>query len=508
MITINDFQIRNLEEQVQKNKEDIARHYAIDRVLADYGLTVVGYLENPTQLPGPDAQRPYGTAYLVGGGAPYNVYVWTRPNAAIGEPTDYWLNIGPIAIEGPRGPQGVPGPQGPEGKGTEWFVGSTYPSPSFVENNDFFLNTNGDVYHRENNLWVYVTSLKGPQGEQGIRGPEGPQGPRGYQGPKGDTGTPGQAVRIVGKLTSVSQLPTASSSYVGKGYLITSGNITYIYIVKEENSSYQWINAGIFTGATVVSVGGSYVETWNADTKLDKVTAVTDNAQVYIKNKGGTNALIDLAPGNSVVNGAVTRYSSTGTLRTRNATNTADAVPLNQMNTAIATAKSEITESLNSIEGDIGSLSADIESVENDLANKSDKIYRHTITFENQDTLYFHNASTYLVNDGKFHMTFYHYSTKSTPMTYTEIYNLMNEPAYNETGVTKFTSLPKYISFNAYDTVSGTEAFWQTLSARQADQFIFWAMTASVNPQIKTWTVSLPEIYNDNYSWSDTVEEI
>ena len=178
------------------------------------------------------------------------------------------------------------------------------------------------------------------------------------------------------------------------------------------------------------------------------------------------------------------------------------------MNTAIATAKDEITQSLDSIEGDIVSLSADIESVESNLANKSDKIYRHAITFNNQDTLYFHNASTYEVVVAKFHMTFYYYSTKSTPMTYTEIYNLMNEPAYNETGVTKFTSLPKYVSFNTYDNETGQEAFWQVLSARQAERFIFWAMTAQVNPQIRTWTVSLPEIYNDNYSWSDTVTPI
>jgi hypothetical protein len=162
MITVNGIDLRNLEEQVLKNKEDIARHYSIDRVLADFGIKVLGYLENSTQLPGPDAQREYGTAYLVGITAPFNVWVWTRANPNAGEPTDYWLNIGPIAIEGPRGPQGVPGIPGPEGKGTEWFVGSSYPSPSFVENNDFFLNTNGDVYHRENNLWVYVTSLKGP----------------------------------------------------------------------------------------------------------------------------------------------------------------------------------------------------------------------------------------------------------------------------------------------------------------------------------------------------------
>lgn len=508
MITINDFQLRNLEEQVQKNKEDIARHYTIDRVLADFGLTVVGYLENPTLLPGPDGQRPYGTAYLVGTGAPFNVYVWTRANAAIGEPRDYWLNIGPIAIEGPRGPQGVPGPQGPEGKGTEWFVGSSYPSPSFVENNDFFLNVNGDVYHRENDLWVYVTSLKGPQGEQGIRGPEGPQGPRGFQGPKGDTGTPGQAVRIVGKLTSVSQLPAASSSYVGKGYLITSGNITYIYIVKEENSSYQWINAGIFTGATVVSVNGAYVETWDADTKLDKVTGTTDNAQVYAKTKSGGQSVVDLSPGNSVVNSAVVRYSTTGTIRAKNATNTADVVPLNQMNTAIATAKSEISDSLDSMQGEIDGILSDIGDIYNQLPDKSDKLYRHTITFSNMDVLYFFNAQNKHVDVGDFHITFYHYSTQSTPMSYTEIYNLLSAPAYEGTGVTKFTTLPKYISFNAYDNETGQRAFWQVLSARQAEQFILWAMTASVNPEIRTFTVTQTEIYNDNYSWSDTVEEI
>jgi dipeptidyl aminopeptidase/acylaminoacyl peptidase len=313
-------------------------------------------------------------------------------------------------------------------------------------------------------------------------------------------------VRIIGKLTSVNQLPTASASYIGKCYLITSGNITYMYIVQDnQNGTYQWINGGVFTGGSIVTTNGVVQEQWESNSKLDKFTTVTDNAQLYMKNKGGTNALIDLAPGNAVVNGAVTRYSSSGTVRTKNATNTADAVPLNQMNTAIATAKGEIAESLTTIEGDIVSLSADIESVENNLANKSDKIYRHTITFNNQDVLYFFNASSKQVDDGNFHMTFYHYSTQSTPMSYTEIYNLLTTPSHEGTGVTNFTTMPKYISFNVYDNETGQEAFCQVLSARQADQFIFWAMTAQVNPEIRTYTVSLSEIYNDNYSWYDTV---
>jgi hypothetical protein len=35
MITVNNKQFRNLEEQVQKNKEDIERYHQVDQVLAD-----------------------------------------------------------------------------------------------------------------------------------------------------------------------------------------------------------------------------------------------------------------------------------------------------------------------------------------------------------------------------------------------------------------------------------------------------------------------------------------
>jgi hypothetical protein len=42
--------LRNLYEQVQKNKQDIQNHYDIDRVLADYGINVVGHVDFPEQL--------------------------------------------------------------------------------------------------------------------------------------------------------------------------------------------------------------------------------------------------------------------------------------------------------------------------------------------------------------------------------------------------------------------------------------------------------------------------
>jgi hypothetical protein len=42
MYMMENSTFRNLEEQVQKNKEDIAKHYAVDRVLADFGIKVIG----------------------------------------------------------------------------------------------------------------------------------------------------------------------------------------------------------------------------------------------------------------------------------------------------------------------------------------------------------------------------------------------------------------------------------------------------------------------------------
>jgi succinate dehydrogenase/fumarate reductase flavoprotein subunit len=45
--------LRNLYEQVQKNKQDIQHHYDIDRVLTDYGIHVVGAVASADELPNP-----------------------------------------------------------------------------------------------------------------------------------------------------------------------------------------------------------------------------------------------------------------------------------------------------------------------------------------------------------------------------------------------------------------------------------------------------------------------
>ena len=65
MIQIGNNYYRNLEEQVQKNKEDIARHWQIDRVLADFGIRIVGTAGSFNDIKNIQGKE-YGDAYAVG----------------------------------------------------------------------------------------------------------------------------------------------------------------------------------------------------------------------------------------------------------------------------------------------------------------------------------------------------------------------------------------------------------------------------------------------------------
>ena len=80
-----------------ENKRLITEHYNIDRVLADFGIRVIGkkdVWEEPT-----GTNYEYGDAYVVGETEPYVIYIYTRADELHPEP--YWLNIGSIAVEGP-----------------------------------------------------------------------------------------------------------------------------------------------------------------------------------------------------------------------------------------------------------------------------------------------------------------------------------------------------------------------------------------------------------------------
>ena len=249
MIKIDGIEYRNLEEQVLKNKEDIAAHYNIDRVLADFGIRIIGTVESYADLPDPETfEGAYGDAYAVGTEAPYDFYIWTRPDANSGHDSAYWFDIGQLAIvgpEGPQGPQGEPGPKGDKGDRGE-------------------------------------PGLTGAQGPAGPKGATGPTGPKGDTGARGPAGNPAQNVVILGTVDSVSQLPAPSSVARNGAYLVVSDDEYSMYIITG-TTNLMWESVGPFNTATQVSVNGEYVASFDADTKLDKIQmAPTTSGQMFI----------------------------------------------------------------------------------------------------------------------------------------------------------------------------------------------------------------------------------
>lgn len=207
MITYGGVEYRNLVEQVRQNKDDIARHYAVDRVLADFGIRVIGQVNYASQLPAAATyEGEYGDAYVVGTAAPYTFYVWTRANDV--NPRDFWFDIGVLAIVGPAGPTGPTGEAGPQGeageRGGRWVV-----SPSAIPTNpitgDCYLNSSGTVLSYDGTQWLTGVSLLGPAGPQGNPGPTGATGatgPAGYTPVKGvDYWTAADVATLVSETT-------------------------------------------------------------------------------------------------------------------------------------------------------------------------------------------------------------------------------------------------------------------------------------------------------------------
>ena len=86
MIKINNLELRNLEEQILKNKDDIAYIMNEQGVLNQFGIKVVGQVAYLQELPSVSDYKldnenwEYGDTYAVGLSAPYSLYVLTRAN--------------------------------------------------------------------------------------------------------------------------------------------------------------------------------------------------------------------------------------------------------------------------------------------------------------------------------------------------------------------------------------------------------------------------------------------
>lgn len=208
MLTIGNEELRNLEEQVEKNKSDILYMLEEEGVLNQFGIKVVGQEEDVSKLPA--SSKDYGDAYAVGTEPPYDLYIWTRANGT--HPKDYWFNIGKFPLQGPKGATGAPGPQGPVG-------------PQGIQG---------------------IQGIQGKQGPQGIQGPVGPAGAQGVQGNPGPKGDPGRSFQVVGILNSASALPTPTQATRNEAYLVPDATEpgTYDLYVITGTTSLVWENAG------------------------------------------------------------------------------------------------------------------------------------------------------------------------------------------------------------------------------------------------------------------------
>lgn len=312
---MNANEYRNLTEQVEKNKQDILHHFQRDEVLADFGIRIIGQLASPTELP-PTAEN-YGDAYAVGISSPFTYYIWTRANNL--SEVDYWFNFGEIAIAGPAGPRGPKGDRGPMGIGTYWKIlpEMDYSLPTgtglivLTEDGRIFSSTSNEGWPT---AWMLIANINGPQGLRGPKGDTGPQGIQGIQGPKGDTGDVGGFINIAGIVSNEYNLPDPSLiSNLTVAYLVGTAEPYDLYIqVGSTSDEAEWLDVGPLNVATLVTAGGQYQNTWNADTKLDKYTGPNQGGfnQAYGQTWDGKETMYKVST--YPTSGAVPTYSGGG----------------------------------------------------------------------------------------------------------------------------------------------------------------------------------------------------
>lgn len=281
MLITDNKVLRNLQEQVAKNKSDISDILEAKAVIAEFGIRVVGEVNTEAELPNPATYSgEYGDAYTVGIQAPYDYYIFTRPNDDI--PQAHWFNVGEFPMPGPQGEPGLPGAKGDKGSMiyTEKF------NPTLVTGynvGDLWINTKDNaLFQLNNNGWDRVGYVKGDTG---------PQGPK---GDKGDTGAPGTPLNIVGVVSTVDLLPQPSTVNKATAYLVGASAPYTIYVIVgdiKDTSTWAWQQLAV--GGTNVTVNNQPIGTFNADSKLDKMTTTSDYNRAYIVKQNGEQTLLN-----------------------------------------------------------------------------------------------------------------------------------------------------------------------------------------------------------------------
>ena len=280
--------VYNLENQVLKNKVDIQNLQTSEKVLATFGIKVIGTAANSSAIPtvavykanNPDWE--YGDAYAVGTASPYEFYILTRADETHTE--DYWFNLG--VIKGPKGDPGADGANGADGKDGV--------SPTIAV---------GTVTTGNPGTPVSVTNAgTATNVVLNFRIPKGATGDKGAKGDKGDTGF---AVNIASELNNINELPTASASYANIGYVIKDADgdsNLYVCMTNASTGAWYWNNVGKIAFSADYVSQNEYNQDKLTDIPVTLYDGGTGNTTINLKN--GNGSLIGTGFGFGTINGS------------------------------------------------------------------------------------------------------------------------------------------------------------------------------------------------------------
>lgn len=253
-IQVGDKIFRNIQEQVGKNQADINAL----KLAQTLGFKNIGTLDEASDIP--EGTYNYGEFFFIGTQAPYEVYIYTNHDG-----TDEFINLGTLA--GPQGNIGLPG-----STGTVEIVATVTGEPG---SDASVVNTGTPGAAKL--TFTIPTGAAGPQGPVGSKGERGERGLTGETGSQGIPGDPGQSFMIVGTITSEAQLPNPETTPRNYAYVYndedpTTPNRLYYIIGTEGNE--EWSYSSFAVAGTTVSVNGSPVYSFNADTITPSVQKV------------------------------------------------------------------------------------------------------------------------------------------------------------------------------------------------------------------------------------------
>ena len=280
MITIDKVTYRNLQEQVQKNKEDIAAWQNVEFTLNNFGIKVLGKVDSESDIPA--GTYDYGDAYLVGLTDPYDLYIYTRNKEAADSGS--FVNVGPLNVIGQEGPQGPAGPAGVDGYSPVVRYGNGLPIVESTDKDGYLYidQQTSRLYTFKNSAWNYVVNMQGAKGDKG------------EQGIQGATGT---TLSIVARLASPDLLPTNFASGAipkNSAYLVDVQGANHLYIILGNQSDYStwyWADAGDFNLGSVLYKDSVFQQYANITDSYDTNTGavVTDIATSKLKKYIETN---------------------------------------------------------------------------------------------------------------------------------------------------------------------------------------------------------------------------